>query len=45
MLIKIFVVSIKGSDKMDLLYEGIFTVGFIIIGFIILYILSKKEMI
>lgn len=30
---------------MDLLYEGIFTVLFIIIGFIILYILDKKELI
>ncbi len=30
---------------MDLLYEGIFTLAFIIIGFAIIYVLHKKEMI
>lgn len=30
---------------MDLLYEAIFTVVFIVVGFIILYILNKKELI
>ena len=30
---------------MELLFEGIFTIIFIIVGFIILYILNKKEII
>lgn len=30
---------------MELLFEGIFTIVFIIAGFIILYILNKKEII
>jgi len=30
---------------MSLLYEGIFTIIFIVVGFIILYILNKNEII
>ncbi len=30
---------------MGLLYEAIFTIVFIIVGFIVLYILDKKELI
>lgn len=30
---------------MDLLIEGIFTLVFIIVGFIVIYILHKKELI
>ncbi len=29
---------------MNLLYEAIFTIVFIIVGFIILYVLTKKEL-
>lgn len=30
---------------MHLLYEGIFTIVFIVVGFIVLYILENKELI
>lgn len=40
----VFFFNLKiGVIYMSLLYESIFTVSFIILGFIVLYILNKKE--